>query len=92
MNTGILPCNNPHDVGMLFMMLKIHNLDSYFILHNPSSKKHFPAPCTLYDVFVKYLDITTPPTPAMMLLFSQYAADEDEQDRVWFLLLLLLLF
>lgn len=46
------------------------------------TEEHRLPPCTIFQAFKYYLDITTPPTPLQLQQFASLATSEKEKQRL----------
>uniref|UniRef100_A0A6I8NDU9 Nitric oxide synthase n=1 Tax=Ornithorhynchus anatinus TaxID=9258 RepID=A0A6I8NDU9_ORNAN len=51
------------------------------VIRNWEDENRIP-PCTIFQAFKYYLDITTPPTPLQLQLFASLASNEKEKQRL----------
>nr|XP_056715766.1 nitric oxide synthase, brain [Euleptes europaea] len=51
------------------------------VISNWTEENRIP-PCTIFQAFKYYLDITTPPTPLLLQQFALLATDEDDKTRL----------
>lgn len=58
-----------------------HHCASTGVIRNWTDERRLP-PCTIFQAFKYYLDITTPPTPLQLQQFASLATSEKEKQQL----------
>uniref|UniRef100_A0A669PX34 Nitric oxide synthase n=1 Tax=Phasianus colchicus TaxID=9054 RepID=A0A669PX34_PHACC len=88
---GVFPGNHEDLVNALIdrledappanQLVKVELLEERSVISNWTDENRIP-PCTIFQAFKYYLDITTPPTPLLLQQFALLATSDKEKKRL----------
>uniref|UniRef100_A0A671R3Q4 nitric-oxide synthase (NADPH) n=1 Tax=Sinocyclocheilus anshuiensis TaxID=1608454 RepID=A0A671R3Q4_9TELE len=88
---GVFPGNNEvlvttlieklEDAPPVNQIVKVDSLSSAGVISNWTDESRIP-PCTIYQAFKYFLDITTPPSPLLLQQFAPLATNEKQRKRL----------
>lgn len=70
-----------HAVVNKLLLNEKFSLLSTGVISNWTNETRIP-PCTIYQAFQYFLDITTPPTPVLLQQFAALATDEKQKKKL----------
>lgn len=79
-NLAIVPENNPVMVNAVLKALK-YNPSEYVVIksEDPGFKEIFPSPCTISDIFTRFIDIQGSPRHSLLNHLLPYITDNEQQ-------------
>ena len=82
---GVIPENDPEAVRALLVRLKlVDDLHRTLRVHD-GDLPHIKRPCTLFDAFIKFVDISSAPRKNFLRMLGEYASAADERADLLYL-------